>query len=72
MLAIHGLGQNFRQARLPRAARAGKQIRVRETILGQRAPDRNGNMCLPDDFIKCLRPPFAIQSKISHDVPLSL
>ena len=70
MLAVDGLGQNFRARGLARAARAGKEIGVAELAGDKLRTQRLGHAALADHVGKRLRPVFSVQRLIHAHSPL--
>ena len=69
--AVDGLCENARAGRLARAARADEDIGMGKPAGPDLTFQRLGDKLLPDDLVKGLRPPFAVE-RLIHAFPSSV
>ncbi len=69
MQAVDRFCQDLRTCRLPRSARTGKQVGVRDAPGLQLVFQRDGDLRLPDHIGKFLRPPFPVKHLIQAASP---
>ena len=66
--AVQRLRENFRRARLARAARPREKIRVADAPRLYGLRQRAAHMLLADEVSKCRWPPFAVKRHIRHNM----
>ena len=69
LLAVQRLRENLRRARLTRAARSGKEVGMTDASRGNCLGKRPRYSRLSHEILETARPPPAIESYISHDLP---
>ena len=69
LLTIQRLREDFRRARLARAARAGKEVGMGDASCGNRMGKRPRYGRLPHEILEAPRPPLAVERDVRHIFP---
>ena len=61
LLAVERLGEDARERRLARPARAGEEVGLAHLVVLDRVAERADDRLLADDLVEVLRPVFAVE-----------